>query len=326
MSLNLKSNQTFKLYNDWSSEYLEHTDDTIHISFSDSFSIGSGSTKHNINNNSYQIQIGIAPISLSIFKRRQMINDLDFIRIGVTMFHEFAHYDQNSSNNTSKEILISDLSKYKNVSYYEQNWSKFPHEIDAEYTGVMSMWEHLKDIYPDNADILILEYITYRATKTDYIFKIPEEGLQSKDQVEMLFEKAYDDSLITSRKLSVEFFRSYDEIAQLFTNNACVLRSEYYPFYRQIQIAKTGQETDLKMASLVSYIHPELQKVYPLLDFSKLNPSSIFGISIPETRKDILDRIEILSDDISDIMLTDDIHNFTKAVAKIPISDDQLKI
>lgn len=40
------------------------------------------------------------------------------------------------------------------------------------------------------------------------------------------------------------------------------------------------------MASLVIHLHPELQKSYPRLDFTELNPACVFGIPMPETTEE----------------------------------------
>lgn len=55
--------------------------------------------------------------------------------------------------------------------------------------------------------------------------------------------------------------------------------------------SKTGAEFDRKVASLVAYIHPELQELYPSLDFKKLDPEIVFGMPMPESPKEIMDRI-----------------------------------
>lgn len=280
-SLNIRNKQIFDLLNSWLEPlYGNYEHQNIDVHFHDRLFIGQGMTEYD-GNGLYHINIGIAPLSRSFLARNQIIKDSDFIKMGVTMFHEIAHYERSISDETPIEILISDLSKYNNDQFYLQHWHRLPHEIDAEYTGVITMWEHLETIYPNDADRLMIKYLTDRATLTNYMIDVPEDGFRSREQVETLFDTAYDSALNDKQVLPKDFLRSNDEIAKLLTTDERIIRTEYYPFYDQLMTAKTGQELNLKMASLSSYLHPELQNAYQKLDFSKLEPLIIFGIPIP---------------------------------------------
>lgn len=219
------------------------------------------------------------------------MDDLTFVRLGVTTFHEIAHFKRRTLSDTPKEILISDLSKQQNEQYYRANWDTFPFEIDAEYTGVMTMWDQLERLFPKYADQLMLSHLTERATKTKYMIDVPENGFQSKEQVEFLFENSYDKSLNNKRDLPSCFLRLDDEITKLLTTGYGILNSNYEPFYRQLVMSETGEELDLKMASLVSYLYPELQRHYSKLNFEDIQPETVFGVKMPETREEIRDRI-----------------------------------
>ena len=157
MALKLKNKQVLNLLNEWATDFLNHIDTDTAVQFSAKSPLGSGSLKHSTVNGSYEIEIGIAPLSTSFLAQNKTVDDLNFVKLGIVMFHEFAHYDHNTSEEISKDILLSDLSKFQNNQYYEFNWSVLPHEIDAEYTGVISMWMHLKDIYSNEADKLMIK-------------------------------------------------------------------------------------------------------------------------------------------------------------------------
>lgn len=335
----MKNKQVFDLLHNWSDDYLESVYDTVYMNFSKKLPVGYGSMEHITKDDSYRITVGTAPLSVSFFTRNLMVEDFDFVKLGTVMFHEFAHYDQASSKYTFKEILLSDLSKFKNNEYYQQNWSVLPHEIDADFVGIMTMWSKLKDSYPNEADKLMTKRLTDRASTTKYILSVPDGGFQSKEQITQMFEDAYDCSLNSKRIFPSGFLRFDDEISRLFTTEDRVLRAEYQPFYRQLVEAQTGKELDLKMASLVSYLHPDLQRMYPRLNFKELNPKSVFGIFMPETVEEIRTRIDmnqtfslfsdnlerILSDDftkaVSQISVSV-INDFTEAVSGIPLSSD----
>lgn len=63
-------------------------------------------------------------------------------------------------------------------------------KISAEYRGVMSMWAQMEQMYPDDADRLMLERLTERAKNTNYILKAPKDRFTSKTQVKFLFHRA----------------------------------------------------------------------------------------------------------------------------------------
>lgn len=198
---------------------------------------------------------------------------------------------QSTSNNTPKEILISDLSKFNNPQYYRKCWNTFPHEIDAENSGVMTMRSKLESEFGTQANDFILEYLEHRSGETLYMFHESELQSCSKNHVNDLFETAYDQSLTNKRSLPHGFLRYQDEVAQLLTDKDHNLRPEYVPIFNKLIITENGAELDLRMASLVSYLHPELQDMYPQLDFKELHSSSVMGITMPETSEEIKARI-----------------------------------
>lgn len=315
--IKLRNKEAFDLLKIWSGRYLKDIKADATISFLPSHPIGTGTMKYNINDNTCRISIGIAPISMSFFTQNEIMQDSDFVKIGVTMYHELTHFNRNISENTPHEILHSNLSTHQNKQYYIQSWNKLPHEIDAEFTGIMSMWSQLEGYCSDVADRLMMDYLTTKATTTKYVIDIPEEGFQTKQQVDELFEKAYDTALNEQRKLPYEFLRFDDDISKLLTTDEKILRTEYVPFYQQLAKARTGQELDLKMASLVSYVHPELQKLFPGIDFAGLEPTLVFDTSISETADKIKYRIGVSYE------LDDD---FTKAVENIPMNENNHEI
>lgn len=290
-NLNLKNKQAFKTLEQWANEQSINMGLTINFHFSPSLSMGSGFVEFGDDLSSHQMVIGTSPLSQSIFSKNQPTDDLTFVKLGVTTFHELSHVEQHVSANTPKAVLLSDLSKHGNNQYYKENWNKFPFEIDAEYVGVTTTWSYLKELSPTHADHLMLEHLTDRAERTIYMIKIPDNGFQSKEQIESLFEEAYDWSLDCKRNFPLGFLRFDDEISKLLTVDRGILDRKYEPFYRQLMMTETGEELDLKMASLVSYLHPELQTKYPKLDFITLYLERIFGIPMPETREEIKDRI-----------------------------------
>lgn len=291
----------------WGEQTLENNAQLI---FSNKKPFGEGEIRNNTKSNSKpQIIVGTGIKNGSSILEKFQVNDLDFVKLGVTMFHEIGHYER-SFKKPTKELQISELSKFGNAEYYEYNWQNMQHEIDAEYTGIMSMWKKMKEFVPDKADKLMLEHLTDRARNTVYMIRMPKEGFTSKTQINSLFEQAYDNA---SRTLPLGFLRSDDEIARMCTTDDKILRLEYAAIYNKLVTPVSGKEMDKMMASIVSYIHPELQETYSTIDFDSLNPSHIFKIPIPETTDEIRKRLGL-----------DD--NFAKAIERLSSDDSQLTL
>lgn len=302
----MQNNKVFQLFKAWTKSYSTDNKNEIKLIFDENTPMGFGSCNKDEN----IITVGIEPYKRNLISKYQPIKDSDFIRMGVTLFHELTHYEQKTQDNAVKEITISELSKYGNPDYYLYNHHRLLHEIDAEHTGIMTMWGRLSEIYPNKADKLMLDHLTDRVTNTVYMIDQPKEGFTSREQVETLFEQAYDNSV---RELPPGFLRSDDETAHMLTTEDRVLRPEYAAIYNKLTAPPSGEAMDKMMSSLVSYIHPELQETYPDIDFDKLEPSHIFKVQMPETSEEIRDRLDL-----------DD--SFTKAVESLNPNDSRLML
>lgn len=270
------------------------------IRFNDKEIIGKGLTSNHIKENMREITIGTAPVSMSRIARHEPMNDVDIANMAITMFHEFRHRDRETSKETPKDILIGMLSAQGNKDCYDENWGKLPNEIDAEYNGVMGIWQELSDVKngrdeclsQEEVDAIMIECVSMRAKDPHYPIKEPKDGFQSKEQIDGLFQQAYGQSFYAKREFPKEpdYHKSDDELMRLFTKDERgIIQPEYGPFYVSLKHA-SGTEFDRKLASLVSYVHPELQAAYPQLDFEDLDPQKVFGCPMPETPGQIRER------------------------------------
>lgn len=294
MKFKMTGRQAINKINDWLDVYIGNVDDVI-LKFSNKMSVGTGSMEYE--------KTGICRITVGIYPYREngpawygRITELDFTRISVDAFHEMGHYVQNISDNTEKEILLSSVSVYNNPQYYRKCWNVMPHEIDAEYTGVMGTWNNMRSAFGDQADNFLYEYLDYKCSNT--IYMIPSTSFQSREQVDSLFESAYGNSLNGRRHPPNDFLQYQDETAQLLTDDYHNLRTEYVPIFNKLMTAQDGRTLDRMMASLVSYMHPELRDKYPQLDFRELNPSHVFGMQMPELPEEIAGRLAPIDNDI----------------------------
>lgn len=276
----------------WAESYLGDARASVNIYFDNVLSNHNGYIKYGKNGEYDEIIIKTPLSSSSLFNRYKQISDADFVKTGVTLFHELAHYAQNKSEDTAEEIRISDLSKYHNNNYYYSCWNNLPHEINAEYIGVMSMWNVLEDEYPNVADKLMLDYLSDRAS-ANYMIQLPDEGFQTKEQVELFFEAAYETAVNGPRKLPPEFLHFEDEVPDLLTDEYHNMSSGYVLVANRLLSTNPGSITDKMMASLVAHLHPELQASYKQIDFKDLDPLAVFGHSLPETTEESRDRLGI---------------------------------
>lgn len=142
------------LYN-WALSFAGSTETPVKVYFTNNIAIGCG----------YFRRASESQVILQTSKlMTETVSDMDFLHITATLFHLFGHHGQLTSKDTPKEILISSLSIYGNKMYYRLNWSNLLHEIDAEYTGVMSMLEHINTICPKHGEKLFLQYMSLRAS------------------------------------------------------------------------------------------------------------------------------------------------------------------
>lgn len=115
-----------------------------------------------------------------------------------------------------------------------------------------------------------------------------EGGFHSMEEIEASFDAAYEQSLIMERKFPDNYLNSSDDVPRLLTVADGVLDQDYASFYNKLLLAKTGAETDYKMASLESYARPELQNAVPAIDMDELKLIHIFKIEpiqLTESRK-----------------------------------------
>lgn len=294
-SLGMTIGKAHKIISKWTKDYKKANKNArqLKILLTDGLKIGDGISQQDMGNN-HIIMMGMHPYSLSEKDRRMA--DMDFVKMGTTFFHELAHYEDDVSGRMSKEDAITCISKFHNIDYHKKNWNKMSHEISAEYRGVMSMWAQMEQMYPDDADRLMLERLTEWAKNTNYILKAPKDRFTSKTQVKFLFHRAAIERMNEKKDLPDAFRGCRDEVVQMLTDEYGNIRTEYGPIYEQLAHEPSGREMDLKMAALVLYIHPELYGRYPEIDARELNPKIVFGTDMPESPDEIWNRIKICDD------------------------------
>lgn len=304
--LGMTAEKAHVLLNAWADQYLKsrepyidenNSESKLTIKFDDSLTVKKAGTERNVGE-PQTIVIGTKEISSIPGLVDTPIRDKDFISAAVTLYHEIAHYEQSMTSNRPKGDLIAELSKFGNEDLYLENWHIYPHEIDAERRGVHNAYARLKQLSPEHADELMLDWLSNRANNTIYCIKVPEDSKNGKfesiEQVDQLFVEAYAKAPNKTRHFPQGYEKSGDEFVQMVTLEEGVLNPDYATFFNQLLTEKSGPEFDRKMATVMAYLHPKLQEMYKDLDFKEFDAEREFGRPISESSNAIMERIDPL--------------------------------
>lgn len=275
------------------------------FSLTDHIPIGFGNTQ-----GEKCVEVGIGGLSADRHPFSH-VPDYNFMLAGVALFHERQHRVQVQNQKEHVPELQAQLSVYGNLEYYLTGWQEFPHEVDAEYNGVMDMWDAMDAAFPEKADECMVAFLRRRAKTTSYMlqpsdckFDVPvwpgygsDADFQAargrlRESVTNAFEAAYVASLDMPRHPQGAFRRYSDDVSRLLCENRRT-RPEYVSFFKRLIDSVPGTKKDRMMASLVLYMRPGLSDRYIAEVVSGLTPEETFGISMPETPDEIRERLGI---------------------------------
>lgn len=217
------------------------------VDLADWLPVGDGRRVDDLNT-SGRVIVGVGTLFKGVFNNR--INDLDVVRTGVALYHELTYYHQDVNGLVSVEDAIGSLSGVGNKTLYELDRLRKPHEVQAEYTGVMSMWSVSNDVYGDDlANKCIVDYLnsrcnsvieTYYFERDDTTVFVVSENL--KRDVEDAFEQAYDRSLNGERHIVTNLSKLSDESARLVSPGSDFRDSsnKFAPFYVSFYNSRQG--------------------------------------------------------------------------------------
>ena len=86
----MQNNKIFRLFKIWTDTYLDEHNTKIKLVFDETLSMGFG----NCNEDKNTITIGIEPYKRNLLSKYQQVKDSDFVKMGVTLFHELTHHIQ----------------------------------------------------------------------------------------------------------------------------------------------------------------------------------------------------------------------------------------
>lgn len=255
---------------------------------SEQMPVGSGKTDLYDNNQQF-VMIGAKEFVTS--KRKP--DDLMFITMGVSLFHEFKHCKQNRGEDIDKYAATNLVSTFGNDYYYIGNWRQMPYEIAAEYFGVMNMWAALLELCDvETIDKCLLSYINYRADNTSYFLSSVNGGYTDMDQVDAAFQKAYEDSIFGKRDPQPGLSGYPDEFVRLLQADEGV-QSPYYEYFDKFIGTVSGEQKDRMLAAMVFHLYPDLKSWQPVLRSEEITFVSEFGKPFPEGTEESRERLGI---------------------------------
>lgn len=216
----------------------------------------------------------------------KLIDDADFIKSLVALFHESRHLDsylyfcKDFRDNVQDDyyLLISHMAIENNRMYYESNYSNMACEIDAEQYAINSTYQYLKNQFPNcDYESLIVNYVNEMIQQGDYKIDFSNNKKYSSfEQIIVTFDEKFERSKNTQRIVNIA---SPDKTICLLSNSewqdvknsiTSLMAKEDYP--------NCGVKMDEMMASLTSYQYPRYSKLLPYEWQEKLSSQSVFGL------------------------------------------------
>lgn len=176
------------------------------------------------------------------------ISDYDAVAGIVAVYHEFQHIKQQihqEDANIVKSFIVANYEpQYDPPS---ANYWHMPHEIDAEYTGILNAHKYLISKFgQEKADAAILNYVNERAHGNYFVHKHIWQKFKSLDEVT--------DAFIVADENAIENLRVYD-----FSADGAIKRSGIdKTTLKQYLNTRTKEEQISRLVAVEDYLHPGL--------------------------------------------------------------------
>ena len=193
------------------------------------------------------VMIGIAQ-KYPKHKAMNMISNYDAVAGIVAIYHEFQHVEQQihpEDKNIVKSFIVANYEpQYDPPS---SNYWRMPHEIDAEYTGILNAHAYLISKFgQEKADTAILDYVNERAHGNYFVRKYAWQKFKTLDEVT--------DAFIAVDKKAIENLKAYD-----FSIDGAIKRSGIDKrTLKQYLNTRTKEEQISRLVTVEDYLHPGL--------------------------------------------------------------------
>lgn len=176
------------------------------------------------------------------------ISDYDAVAGIVAIYHEFQHVEQQIHPKDANIVRSFIVATYE--PQYDPpltNYWNMPHEIDAEYEGIMKAHEYLSGKFgQEKADAAIVNYVNGRAHGSYFVHKHMWQRFKSLDEVVDAFDDAYEHAF--------EHLKSYD-----FSIDGAIKRSGIDKRTLKQYLNTRNKEEQLShLVAVEDYLHPGL--------------------------------------------------------------------
>lgn len=181
-------------------------------------------------------------------RRGKYMSDYMYTQGIVAMYHEAHHINQQLYPISSDTVMSYVLSNYESqYTFPSMNYWNMPHEIDAEYQGILDAHDHLINKFnQEQADTAILDYVNERAHGNYFVHKYAWQKFKSLDEVT--------DAFIAADENAVKNLRAYD-----FSIDGSIKRSGIdKSILKKYLNTKTKEEHVLHLVAIENYLYPGL--------------------------------------------------------------------
>lgn len=246
------------------------------IQLTDLVGVGYGQTDYRVG---YQRSMVGTGGMLKKRKSETFVNDRLFLSAVVAFYHEVRHCNVASCRDADVELGLSVVSTFDNGTYYAKSRNELPHEIDAEYHGIVAAWDFIREYKPAKADKAMIDFVNWRASESRYVIQMPKGGFKSRAEVEKAFGDAYDRSLNEVRRVRHPDILDYpDAVSMRMVTRDGYVRRGFGDILAKLVSDVPGREMDRMMASLSCFVDPRNRDYMPCLEGVDLDVRTVFGI------------------------------------------------
>lgn len=176
------------------------------------------------------------------------VSDYTYVAGIVSVYHETQHIKQQihpEDANIVKSFIVANYEPQYDPP--TANYWNMPHEINAEYEGIINAHEYLTvKLGQEKADAAILNYVNDRAHGNYFVHKHVWQKFKSLDEVTDAFDDAYEHA--------VEHLKSYD-----FSIDGAIKRSGIDKrTLKQYLNIRNKEEQLSRLVAVEDYLHPGL--------------------------------------------------------------------
>ena len=175
-------------------------------------------------------------------------------------------------------IALSYMAQQGNYGYYSYNYYNNPYEIDAEYNGLKGAHDYLSTYFgKSNSEKMLIDYANRKNENRNSYFVKPKEKKYFQSYDEIL--KSLKDLFHESKKIGN---RDYKDNQESINDEALSFIKSYASDELVVSLysSQNSIEYDKKIASIVSYIHPDYKKQISVLNDIDLSFEAVFKTNV----------------------------------------------